>query len=78
MICNAVVVVAPVKIHQDEEASEPESAPHEWVWDPFIEIGVFPGGWIIGHDGRFVIVIVILNNRGLHIFGNLRRRGFGA
>ena len=36
MIGNVVVVVAPVEIGQDEEASEPESSPPKRRWDPVI------------------------------------------
>jgi len=78
MISNLVVVKAPVEIDQDEEASEPVSVPPELVRDPVIEIGVFPWGRIICHDGRLVSVIVIVNNIGFHIFGNLRRMSCGA
>jgi len=78
MIGNVVVVVAPVEIGQDEEASEPVSVPPELVRDPVIQISVFPGGRIISHDRRLISVIVIVDNIGFHIFGNLRRRSGGA
>ena len=78
MIGNLVVMIAPVEIDQDEEASEPVSVPPELVRDPVIEIGVFPGGLIISHDRGLVSVIVIVNNIGFHIFGTFRRRSGGA
>ena len=64
-----------VKIPKDEEAAEAVPSPPEWPWDPIIQITVFPGRRIIAHHGRTVFVIISLNNGGLHIFGNLRRRG---
>jgi hypothetical protein len=78
MIGNVVAMMVPVKIVQDEEASEPESSPPEWIWYPVIEIGVFPGGRIISHDGRLVVVVVAFDSRGPQIFGSLRRKSFGA
>jgi len=68
----------PVKIVQDKEAAKPVSSPPERPGDPIIEIAIFPGGWIITYDGRPVIIIVLLNFRGLHIFGTLRRSSGGA
>jgi len=72
------VVKVPVEIAQDEEAAEAEPSPPERPGDPIIEIAIFPGRWIITYDGRPVIIVVLLNFRGLHIFRTLRRSSGGA
>ena len=74
MVGKPVVVMVPVEIVQYEVAAEAEPIPPEWPWDPGIEIIVFPWRRIIAHDGRPVLVIVLLNIGGRLIFGNLRRR----
>jgi hypothetical protein len=68
------VVKVPVEIAQDEEAAEAEPSPPERPGDPIIEIPVCPGGRIIAHDGRSILVIVFLDAGGLHIIGILRTR----
>ena len=78
MISNGAVVMVSVKINQDEETSKPVSSPPETPGDPIIEIAIFPGGRIITYDGRSVISVVLLDFRGLHVFGNLRRSSGGA
>ena len=74
MISNGVVVMVPVEIDQDEEASEPVSSPPETPGDPIIEIAICEGGRIISHDRRFAVVVVVLDNGGFHVFGSLRSR----
>jgi hypothetical protein len=78
MISNVVVMMVPVEIGQDEETAEAEPSPPEWRWHPIIEIAVFRRRWIISHDRRLVIVIVILNDKWLQVFRSLLRRGRGA
>ena len=79
MVGKPVVVVAvPVEIVQYEVAAKAEPSPPKWAGDPGIEIAVVPGRRIIAHYGRSVLVIVLVNSGGLHIFGNLRRRRGGA
>jgi hypothetical protein len=78
MVAKPVVVMVPVEIVQYEEAAELELIPPERPWDPGIEIIVFPWRRIIAHDGRSILIIVLLNIVGRLIFGNLRRRRGGA
>ena len=73
-----VVIMIPVKIVQDKEASEPESSPPEVPGDPIIEIAIFPGRWVITYDGRPVVIVVLFDFRGLDIFRTLRRSSGGA
>ena len=47
MISKGFVVVVPVEIDEDEEASEPVSSPPERPGDPIIEITISQGGRII-------------------------------
>jgi hypothetical protein len=68
----------PVEIAQDKEAAKPPSSPPKRPGDPIIEIAIFPGGRIITYDGRSVIIVVLLDFGGLHVFGNLRRSSGGA
>jgi hypothetical protein len=68
------VVKVPVEIAQDEEAAEAEPSPPEWPGDPIIKITVCPGRRIVAHDGRSILVIVLVNIGGLHIIGILRTR----
>jgi len=74
MVAVPVVVMVTMEIAQDEETSESESSPPEWIRDPTIKIAVFPGGRIVTYNGRSVICVIFLDLRGLDVFGNLRGR----
>jgi hypothetical protein len=78
VVGKPVVIMKPVEIAKDKEAAKPVSSPPERPGDPIIEIAIFPGRWIITYDGRPVIIVVLLNFRGLHIFRTLRRSSGGA
>ena len=61
VVVPVMVMTVPVEIAKDEETTESEPSPPEWIGDPAVKIAVFPWGRIITHNGRSVLFIILLH-----------------
>jgi hypothetical protein len=54
-----------VKVMEDIEPRKKETGAPERAWNPGIHVIVIPGRRIVGDDWRALIIIIIINYRGL-------------
>jgi hypothetical protein len=66
----------PMEVVQDEESREPETVPPEWMRNPGIQVVVIPGRGIIGDCRRPLVVIVVVDDRGVGVLAVVSFRFF--
>ncbi len=70
-----MAAVDEVEIVQHVKPREIEIRPEERVRSPRVQIAVVHGRRIVGHYGRTLLIIIVIDFRRRHIFIGLRRLG---